>query len=215
MIDPLFAAYLSLTFALVITPGATTAVVVRNALAGGWRGGTWAALGAAAGNSTHATIAGLGAGVVITRSPSLYTGIQLAGGCYLLWLGLRSAARALGHHPLPASDVILAPDRPGLSHHAWREGVSVNLLNPAIITFYLAVVPSFMPSPAPRGAYLRLAATHVLMAFAVHVLWAVSLDRLRHVLGRPAARRGLEALTAVALVLLAGRVLAAALGLLT
>lgn len=208
MIDPLFAAYLSLTFALVITPGATTAVVVRNALAAGWRGGVWAGAGAAVGNTTHATIAGLGVGVVIARSPAMYSAIQLAGGCYLLWLGLRSAARAIGHHPLPASDVILASEQPGQLHHAWREGVSVNLLNPAIVTFYLAVVPSFVPSPAPRGAYLRLAATHVLMAFLVHVLWAISLDRLRHMLGRPAARRGLEALTAVALLLLAGRVLA-------
>ena len=57
-LGPLYAAYLSLTFALVIMPGATTAVVVRNTLASGWRGGIWAAVGAAAGNSSHAVAGG-------------------------------------------------------------------------------------------------------------------------------------------------------------
>jgi hypothetical protein len=41
----------------------------------------------------------------------------------------------------------------------------------------------------------------------MHALWAVALDRLRHVLTRPAARLALEGITAVALGVLAARVL--------
>ena len=37
--DPLYAAFLSFTFVFVATPGATTAVVVRNTLDGGRRAG--------------------------------------------------------------------------------------------------------------------------------------------------------------------------------
>jgi len=86
----------------------------------------------------------------------------------------------------------------------------VNLLNPSIATFYLAVVPSFVPASADTGYYVGLAATHVGLAFAVHTAWAVSLDRLRHVLASPRARVILEGTTAVTLGLLAVRVILAA-----
>ena len=205
--DSLYATYLSLTFALVITPGATTAVVVRNTLDTGWRAGLCAAVGAALGNSTHATAAGLGLAVVLTRSPRLFTALTIAGGCYLLWLALKSAQRLFRHEPLPASQTILTATRTTHAHRAWREGLSVNLLNPAIATFYLAVVPAFIPTDAPQGHYVWLAATHVGMALVVHSLWAVALDRLRHVLTRPFARLALEGITAVALGVLAARVL--------
>ena len=45
-LDPLLIAYLSFTFLLAVTPGATTAVVVRNTLAGGRGAGFAAAAGA-------------------------------------------------------------------------------------------------------------------------------------------------------------------------
>ncbi len=208
--DPLFLAYLSLTAALVITPGATVAVVVRNTLSGGYRGGLSAALGAALGNSIHAVAAGLGLAVLVSRSPLLLALIQLTGGGYLLWLGLKSARRILDHDALPVSGVILSGAGAHVHHLAWREGLVVNLLNPPIITFYLAVVPSFMPPSAPQAHYLQLASTHVGMAFAVHNVWALSLDRLRPLLERPAARVALEGLTAGALFLIATRVLTAA-----
>ena len=203
----MFPAYVALTAALVITPGATTAVVVRNALEGGWRSGVWAAVGAAVGNSTHAAVAGLGLAVMLARSPRVFAAIQLAGGVYLAWLAVQSLRRVIAHRALPASDSILATADPRRAHHAWREGVSVNLLNPSIATFYLAVVPSFVPASASTGYYIGLAATHVGLAFAVHTAWAVLLDRLRHVLASPRARVILEALTALTLGSLAARVI--------
>jgi threonine/homoserine/homoserine lactone efflux protein len=205
-VDPLFLAYLSLTVALVITPGATTAVVVRNTLAGGWRSGVSAALGAAIGNSTHAILAGFGLAVLVTRVPLLLPAIQVAGGGYLAWLGFSSARRIFQHTALPASNAILAArSTPG--HHALREGIACNLLNPSIVLFYLTVVPSFVPEAAPRAYYLQLSALHVIIALMCHCLWAFALDRLRHALARPAARVALEALTATTLLLLAAQVI--------
>ena len=170
--DPLLLAYLSLTAALVITPGATTAVVVA-------------------------------------RLPVILLGIQLAGGLYLAWLGFGSTRRLMQHDALPISGTILAA-RGTIGHHAAREGLTVNLLNPSIALFYISVVPSFLPTPTPRGYYVQLAAVHVVMAFVCHSAWAFGLVRLRHVLALPAARVALEALTAGALFLLAGRLLSEA-----
>ena len=210
--DPLLLGYLSLTAALVITPGATTAVVVRNTLASGWRGGIAAALGAAGGNATHATVAGLGLAVLVAQHPVVLTTVRVAGGLYLAWLGLASVKRIVTGIALPVSNAIISGTDTIAHHHALREGLTVNLLNPAIATFYLAVVPTFLPEGASHSYYAELAAIHIAMAFICHGIWAFGMDRLRHVLAHPSARLALEGLTAIALLLLAGRVLLSAVG---
>ena len=208
--NPLLLGYLSLTAALVITPGATTAVVVRNTLASGWRGGMAAAAGAAMANSTHAAAAGLGLAVFVARIPALLVAIKVVGGLYLAWLGITSLRRIFAGAALPISTAIISGRDSIAHHHAVREGFTVNLLNPPIATFYLAVVPTFVPTGAPHTYYIQLAAIHVAMAFTCHTIWALAMDRLRHLLTHPSARLALEALTAAALLLLAARVLLSA-----
>lgn len=205
--DPLLLGYVSLTAALAITPGATTALVVRNTLASGWRGGIATAIGAAAGNTAYATAAGLGLAVFVARVPALLVAIRIGGGLYLGWLGLASLRRIVAGRALPISGVIISDHDSIARHHALREGLTVNLLNPAIATFYLAVVPTFLPEGASHGYYVELAAIHVGIAFICHIIWAFGMDRLRHVLAHPPARLALEGLTATALLLLATRVL--------
>lgn len=201
--DGSLAAYTTITAVLVVTPGATTAVVVDHALTSGWRGGVRTAVGAALGNTTHATVAGLGAAVLLAASPRALAGVRLAGGLFLLWLAFKSARRLRS-----GATVERLPSAPHLpAAHSVRDGLVVNLLNPAIVTFYLTVVPSFLPRPAPPGRYVLLAAIHVGLAFVVHCLWAFSLHRLRSALERPGARRALDAVTTCAMLILAVRVL--------
>lgn len=205
--DPLYAAYLAVTAVLVVTPGSTTAVVVRNTLAGGHRAGVLAALGAALANSTHATLAGLGLWVLVGRWPALLDAIRVAGAAYLAWLGLRSLAR-LRPRPRPAAEGHPATAAAPLHHRSsFVEGLTVNLLNPAIISFYLAVVPTFVPPSPPRGHFALLAATHVFMALACHCGWAYAFHTLRLIFARPAVQRTLELMTAAAMLWLAWRVL--------
>jgi threonine/homoserine/homoserine lactone efflux protein len=210
--DSLLLGYLSLTAALVVTPGATTALVVRNTLAGGWRGGLAAAAGAAVANTTHATIAGLGLAVFVAHVPGLLMAIRLAGGLYLGWLGLSSLRRLINGSALPISSAIISGEDSIAHHHAFREGVTVNLLNPPIAVFYLAVVPTFIRANASPGRYALLAAIHVTMAFTCHGIWAFAMDRLRHMLTQPNARLALEGLTGAALLLLSLRILVSAIG---
>lgn len=197
------AAYVGLTFFLVITPGATTAVVVRNAIAGGVAGGVRAALGAATANATQASIAGLGLSTLIRRSPVLEDGIRIGGALYLTWLGLASLRASWRNRGSSGGRAEHGePDR----RAAFREGLVVNLLNPPITTFYLAVVPAFMPAGASARYYVLLAGIHVLMAFACHATWALGLDRLRGWLHEPWVPRTLAALTGGSLLVLAWQV---------
>ena len=210
--DPLLGTYLWFTLILVITPGSTTAVVVRNTLGGGRLAGLAAAAGAAAGNTSHATAAGLGLAVVFARWPVALTVLRFAGAGYLAWLGIVSLYRVAtlkdgGVEML--SEGLADPPTADQRQGSFRQGFAVNILNPAIATFYLVVVPSFLPAGAPRWYFAALAATHVALAFTCHGLWALGLDRVRRLFRHPGSRRLLEGATGIALIALAGRVISA------
>lgn len=202
--DPGVAAYLTFTFVLVVTPGSTTAVVVRNTLMGGRAAGFAAAAGAALGNATHATAAGLGLAVLFARWPAAFTFLRVAGGVFLAWLGARSLWRAV--HGGATTDS-MPGDRPRSELGGFRQGLAVNLLNPSIATFYLVVVPSFVPAAAPAYRFAAMAAAHVVMAFGCHSVWVLALDRLRALFQTAGARAALDGVTGLALLALAVRVL--------
>ena len=91
------AAYVSTTALLVLTPGSTTAVVIRNTLTGGRQYGLATAAGAAVGNTVHAVATGVGLAWLLQRRPSAALALKLSGAAYLR--GLRTtlcvAIRAL------------------------------------------------------------------------------------------------------------------------
>lgn len=195
---------------LAATPGATTAVVVRNTLARGSRAGFAAAAGAATGNTVQAIVAAVGIAVVLNRWPLAAAVVRAGGAAFLMWLGLRSLWRATAF-----GTAVRGPGRDAANTGrgaatGFRQGLMVNLLNPAITSFYVAVVPSFMPAGGGAWHYSALVAAHVVIAFMCHVCWAVAFDRLRRHATRPAVERGLEAATGLILVALAIKVMASA-----
>ncbi len=222
-LDAGFAAYLAFTAILVVTPGSITAVVVRNTLRGGRRAGLASAAGAALANSTHATLAGFGLSVLLTRWPAALVAVRVAGAAYLAWLGAQSLASAFrsvdggldfGRVGPVAQEGRVGPSQQsgltGRVHEqvgAFRESLAINLVNPAIVTFYVAIVPTFIPSDAPRTYFAFLAACHVAMALVCHSMWAIALHAVRRWFAPPGARRVLTAATGVALMALAVRVL--------
>jgi threonine/homoserine/homoserine lactone efflux protein len=203
LLSPQLWAYLILTFALVITPGAATAVVVRNTVNGGWRRGAATALGVALGNSTYATAARLGLVLVLERWPTALVILRWGGALYLGGLGVSALRRSLRGGasikwtPRPAGN--------GGAAAAFRQGLTVNLLNPPIIVFYLFVVPTFLPANAAPLAFATLAAIHVTMAFVCHLGWAFVFDRLRGLVQGRGSARVFEAGAAAALLYLAVR----------
>jgi len=198
-VTPSLLAYLSTTFFLVITPGATTAVIIQQTIAGGARAGIRAAGGAASANACYGAAAAVGVAVLLDRWPYALAALRVAGGAYLCWIGARALGRAwIGARRLETG----APLAAGAP---FRAGLMVTLLNPSIATFYFAVVPGFLAAPAGALDIAPLAAIHVTMAFGFHLLWALALTGLRQHLTRPAALRAVEATAGVALLLLGVR----------
>ena len=209
MIDQQLAAYVMFTTLLVLTPGSATAVVVRNVLDGGRRQGIAAAVGAAAGNTTYATLAALGLAAVFARAPAAYLALRIGGTVYLAWLGARSLWAAWRRNPARLPGALETAGRRGAPQATtgFAQGLANNLINPAIATFYLAVVPSFLTDDvllSPR--YAVYAALHIAMAFTYHSCWVWALHAMRTFWSRPHARRALETLTGLALLALAAKV---------
>ena len=196
-----------------MTPGATTAVVVRNTLARGARGGVTAAAGAATANAIQAAIAGAGVALLIARSPHALTALRIAGAAYLGWLGMLSARRGLARNASRMnfrgsdSGENSSGKNFGSFSRSYRQGLATNLLHPGVTTFYVAVLPAFIPADAPRGYFAFLALIHIVIAFACHTAWTVAFDRLRRAMERPAVARALELATAGVLIFLAVKIL--------
>ena len=209
-VDPQLATYLIFTTLLVVTPGSATAVVVRNVLYGGRRRGMAAAGGAAAGNTTYAVLSALGLAALFARVPVAFLLLRIGGTAYLAWLGVRSLWDAWRRQParLPgALESSGVGDADRAVRNGFSQGFANNLVNPAVATFYLVVVPSFLDGPpAPRPRYVLYAVIHVTMAFAYHSAWVWALHAMRSVWSKPAARRTLETLTGLALLALSARV---------
>ena len=205
LIDSSYFAFFTFTFILVVTPGSTTAVVVRNTLEGGRRAGYMTALGAAVANSTIAIACGLGLSVLLAIWPGSLEAIRIGGAVFLAWLGASSLWRAWSRSD---GGIMLSLDpgaQPPRAHAAayFGDGLAINLLSPVIISYYLSVVPSFIPAGASRLYYSGLAATHVSLAVACHAMWATALDAMRRWFVEPWRRRLLQAATGLALIALA------------
>ena len=205
-VDSSYFAFVVFTFILVVTPGSTTAVVVRNTLEGGRRAGYLTAAGAAAANATIAMACGLG---LSAMSPAMLAAIRIGGAMFLAWLGLSSLWRAWRRDDggiRLSLDPDAGPRRAGEGAY-FGDGLAINLLSPVIISYYLSVVPSFIPAGASRGYYTGLATTHVSLALLCHAIWATALDFMRKWFVQPWRRRLLQAATGIALIGLAGRIL--------
>jgi threonine/homoserine/homoserine lactone efflux protein len=191
----------------VATPGASTAIVLRNSIVGGVRSGVATAFGVNVGSAAYGLLTAFGVSAALQRWPDVWTGLRIAGVAYLAWLGVRALWRARRPTPgagavLPGQAALDAADRvrlPAYGRDA-REGFLTNALNPSIAMFYLLLMPQFIPNDAPFApSALVLTTVHVGLAFSWHVTWAAAGGTLATTLSRPRPRRIVDALTGVML----------------
>jgi threonine/homoserine/homoserine lactone efflux protein len=199
-------AYAAIVVPIVMTPGLSTALVLRNSVEGGRRAGVATAIGANAASLLYGVMTGFGVAIALRRWPVAWTVLRTGGLAYLVWLGLRSLVHAWRGRRIAAGDA--ASPRAVRQHrqHA-SEGFLVNLTNPSIATFYLVIVPSFIPRGAPVIANaLLLTAIHVTLALTWHVSWAAAAGTHSQTITRPGPRRARDAVTGFALLGIAAKV---------
>jgi threonine/homoserine/homoserine lactone efflux protein len=195
--------FLAVTVPLVVTPGASTAIVLRNSLAGGVRAGLVTTLGVNAGSLFYGLLSAFGFALALQRWPTVWLVLRAVGVGYLAWLAIQSLRRAWR----PATDTVLANAAvvggaapKGSVMKSLREGFLTNAMNPSLATFYFVILPQFIPrgAPVPRTA-LFLTAVHITLAASCHTAWAIAGASLSRALASGRARQVLDAAAGIAL----------------
>lgn len=174
-----FPLFLAAALAVILTPGADTALVVASSLRFGVRGGVMAALGVGGGCFVHIGAATVGLSALLMASATAFAALKWAGVAYLGYLGMRM----LTARPAPAQalDAQVAAAR---SHSLVAQGFLCNVLNPKVALFFLAFLPQFVTAGAAHSA---------IGFFALGALFAVAgvawLSLLAALIGRSAACR--------------------------
>lgn len=192
------------TAPLVLSPGPSTAVVLRNSIAGGTRAGLLTAAGANSGSCCYGLLTAFGFALALQRWPSAWLVLRWGGVTYLTWLGVQSLLRVF--RP-PAAAAGAAASLPLDGWRSFTSGFLTNVLNPSLAAFYLIVVPQFVPRGAPfASSVMILTGLHIAMAVSWHTAWALTGATLARVLARRRPRQVLEAATGIALIGLALKV---------
>jgi threonine/homoserine/homoserine lactone efflux protein len=201
MFDARYFAYATISALLVMSPGATMAVVMETAVAEGRVAALYTVLGVNIGNSTLAVSSALGMSFVFTHWPWTLQFVKAAGAAYLTYLGLRGLWRMWqgGGAVAPGVSAGRADGRPRRAGIV--RGITTNLLNPPVILFYMTFLPQFIGPQDPFFArFMVLAVTHVSMSLVWLSIYAIALGVLAERMGRPLVRRTLEGITGVLLV---------------
>ncbi len=140
-----FAAFLPVAVLITLAPGPDNLMVLGLGMSRGRESGVAFGLGCAAGCLSHTTLAALGVSALIAASPLAFGALKIAGGLYLLWLGLQAlrSARPSGLGPAPALATVEGSGR------LFAKGLLANAVNPKVILFFLAFLPQF--ANAGRG----------------------------------------------------------------
>lgn len=200
-LDARLLAWVALSALIIATPGPDTALIIRNALAGGPRASTMSALGVAVGILAWATAASLGVGVLLERSSTAFTILKLAGAAYLCYLGARSLfGRPPDDAPAPVAGGSTLSDR-----SAWGQGLFSNLLNPKTGAFFVTVMPQFTLAGDPGIRLVLMVAIFEVMLLA----WLIPYGHVVSRLGRSGlgarVRRIMTRLTGAVLIGLGAR----------
>jgi threonine/homoserine/homoserine lactone efflux protein len=145
-------AFAIVAFALVVSPGPDSLLILRNAMANR-RDGLLTMCGVQFGVVAHTALAGAGLSAVLFHSPLLFKILAVAGALYLGGLGIAawrtSAGVSLGGGMQNKSK------RPGLG--CLRAGMLCNLLNPKVLILFVALMPNFIDPAAAESRALRFA----------------------------------------------------------
>ena len=133
--------FLITAIVVVLAPGTGVIYTLATGLGQGRRAALWAALGCTFGIVPALVAAVLGVAAVLHASALLFQIVKFAGVAYLLWLAWQALKEG--------GALTVASERgaqPGW-RVAWR-GVLINVLNPKLSIFFLALLPPFLSGDA-------------------------------------------------------------------
>ena len=193
--------FLITAFVVVIAPGTGVIYTLALGLGQGRRAAIAAAAGCTLGIVPHLLAAILGLAAILHTSALLFTLVKFAGVAYLLFLAWQALKTdgALSIQPRRSRDSDL---------RIARRGALINILNPKLSIFFLALLPPFLSgdSGSATGEMIAMGGIFMAMTFVVFVVYGVFAAAARNYLLQSAiAMRWLNRSFAAIFAALAGR----------
>ncbi len=169
---------------VLVIPGPTILTVISYTLAHGRRATVPLVAAVALGDCTSLAFSLLGLGALLAASAFWFGVVKLAGGLYLVWLGLSMLRSGI------VSDALRMPPAPASRRRLFANTYLVTALNPKGIVFFAAFLPQFIdPAAAAAPQLWLLAGTFVAMAIVNATLYAAFAASARRALSSPRAQR--------------------------
>ena len=192
-------AFVPVAIVVTLTPGAGTAMIVRNALRGGSRAGVLTILGNSIGVVAWALLSVLGISALVAASEVAFVALKVTGAVVLVWMGMQSLRHARAGAPAETPD--LRPARP------LRDGVITSLANPKLAVFIVALLPQFVGDRASvLPTTMAMAALIVAFDLVWYTILAVAVSRAKQAVVRTRVARWMERVTGAVLLGLGVRV---------
>jgi threonine/homoserine/homoserine lactone efflux protein len=186
------AAFAGLCLILSITPGPDTFLVLRIAL-NRPTAGIAAAAGSAVAALGWAALVGVGLAAILEQSAEVFRWVKIAGGLYLLYLGVSSFLKT---RKAAKEGLSTGKEEGALRYRnlaGFGAGALSTLLNPKVGLFYLAVVPQFIPQGGDTlGTAMILGAVEAVIGFAYLAVVALIAYKAMAWLRRPKVNTGVE-----------------------
>lgn len=180
----LWLAFVAASAVLLVIPGPTILTVISYSVAHGRRANVPLVAAVALGDSTALVVSLLGLGTLLAASAFWFTAVKLAGGLYLLYLGLKLLRAGV------SATEMAAPAAPQSRWRLFANTYLVTALNPKGIVFFVAFLPQFLDAQAAVAPQLWvLGATFVALATLNATLYAVFAGAARRLLASPRAQR--------------------------
>ncbi|MBX9911641.1 MAG: LysE family translocator [Beijerinckiaceae bacterium] len=153
------AAFATLTLLVAYFPGPALLYTAAQTIAHGRKAGLMAMLGIHIGCYVHVAAAAFGLSAVFKHVPELYVAVKLAGALYLVWLGI-GMIRA----KLVQADGPVAP--PKTVKRALTDSFIVEILNPKVALFFIALLPQFVDPAASLPVWVQFLILGTIVNFA-------------------------------------------------
>ncbi|MFG6490343.1 LysE family translocator [Roseateles sp. BYS78W] len=131
-------AFLATALVLTATPGPDNLMVLSMGMSRGRRAGIAFGLGCALGCLSHTLLAVVGVSALVAASPVAFTLLKVAGGAYLVWMGVQ-AWRHAGAVRVGGEATDTTPLR-----QLFVKGLIANAINPKVVLFFLSFLPQFV-----------------------------------------------------------------------
>nr|WP_312509398.1 LysE family translocator [Pseudomonas luteola] len=161
-----FLSFLALALLITASPGPDNLMVLGIGVSKGRLRGMVFGFGCALGCLAHTALAALGVSALIAASATAFTALKIAGGLYLIWLGIQ-ALRSTGQTRIN-NDVQIDESLSKL----FFKGLFANAINPKVVLFFLSFLPQFVI--AEQGnASLQILQLGVLFTLQAAVLFGL------------------------------------------